>query len=391
MLLIDHVVVLLKRRLLNTGNAESNSADVKALVDKYPLLKGLVEEFEDDAKLLHAVKQYSDLHQDDHAVANDPILRKIFDRIQEEPGKDTLSKRRGYWIAGIAACAALLIGLVWLPLSRQTKPTDPLEVAATFLPNKNGVTLSMSGGTSIELHSEGKGLVMADQLRYTDGTPVVVEDLATDTALTLHVPRGSEYFVTLSDGTKIWMNAESELTYPRVFDGKKRVVQLLGEAYFEVSKDKQTPFVVETPTEKVEVLGTHFNVNAYPSEQNSSVALIEGKVQVSVDGQPGTVLYPGQQSIVRGNRQEIEEVNVEECVAWKNGEFMFNKESLVSAMREIGRWYDLEIEVDPALHDINLWGSLPRNENFGQVLKLIQLTNKNVKAVITGRRVRLIN
>src|SRR5690606_28508911 len=138
------------------------------------------------------------------------------------------------------------------------------------------------------------------------------------------------------------------------------------------------------------VLGTHFNVNSYPKERKSSVTLVEGKVVVSVVGQDSQIHHPGQQYVVQDKQLRVKIVNIAEYIAWKNGEFMFNEESLISAGRKIGRWYNLEIDVDPALKDLYLWGSVPRKENFGEVLKLIQLTNKHVKVEIEGRRIRFM-
>ena len=388
---IDHIVLLLKAYLSKSGKEKAYQAEIEALLQKYPSLEELLQELEDDDRFVDALREYEKFQVDQ---TNDPLLESILMRIRSEEEVQPKNKMRKlrYWFAGAAACAALVLGFWWLQPSQQHQQShNTLTRAESILPQKNGVTLSLSDGRSLELRAEEGGIINGDQLQYADGSPLLADEiLAHDAMMTLSVPRGSDYYVVLADGTKVWMNAESELRYPQTFSGTQRVVHLVGEAYFEVAKNKEKPFIVETPHERVEVLGTHFNVSSYPTDTKSAVTLVEGRVQVSVEGQVSRVLHPGQQSIVAGQDIEVQDVNIDEYIAWKNGEFMFNEESLSSAMRKIGRWYDLDISVDPALNDMHLWGSVPRTDNFGKVLKLIQLTNKEVKVEIEGRRVRFM-
>lgn len=391
---IDQIVLQLKRFLTKTGHQESEKADVEALVKKHPSLKALLEQLKDEDKFMQIVREYDELRLDDQTMAQDPVLERILSQIRQTPDTPKFTTKRywlGYWMAGAAACVALVLGVLWLKPWEEFQPVDTMEIAARILPNENGATLSMSDGRIIQLRSEEGGIISGDQLQYSDGSPLLEDGTeVSDAVMTLSVPRGNDFYVVLDDGTKVWLNAESELRYPQTFTGTKRVVQLVGEAYFEVAKDKNKPFIVETPAERIEVLGTHFNVNSYPKESKSMVTLVEGKVEVSIGRQRGQVLIPGQQAVVQRQQLRVREVNIDEYIAWKNKEFMFNDESLVHAVSRIGRWYDLKIEVDPSLKDIYLWGSVPRSENFGQVLKLIQLTNKDVKVKIEGRRVRFM-
>lgn len=390
---IDQIVLQLKR-FLKASHRESARADVEALVKKHPSLNALLEELKDEDQFMQMVREYDELRLDDHPLAKDPVLERILSQIRQTSDTPTFTTKRyglGYCLAGVAACAAFVLGVLWLRPSEEFQPVDTMEIAARIVPNENGAILSMSDGRIIRLRSEEGGIISGDKLQYSDGSPLLEDGTqVSDAVMTLSVPRGSDFYVVLDDGTKVWLNAESELRYPQTFTGTKRVVQLVGEAYFEVAKDKNKPFIVETPTERIEVLGTHFNVNSYPKEPKSMVTLVEGKVEVSIGRQLGQVLIPGQQAVVQRQQLRVREVNVDEYIAWKNKEFMFNDESLAHAVSRIGRWYDLEIEVDPSLQDIYLWGSVPRKESFGQVLKLIQLTNKNVKVKIEGRRVRFM-
>ncbi len=389
---IDQIVFQLKRYFINGASANSSETDIKSIVEKYPSLRELFEEMEDNDRFLESIKLYNSISQDCDDKADDPLWINILDRIQKTKiTRIEQKKRMNYWLIGAAACAVLILGVVWLRSWPQVSPADTMSVAANILPQENGVTLSTSSGRTIQLSSTKGGIINGDQLRYRDGSLLFEEQIeASDHIMTLTVPRGSVFDVVLADGTKVWMNADSELRYPQTFTGNQRVVQLVGEAYFEVEKNKEKPFIVETSTEHVEVLGTHFNISAYPTERKSMVTLIEGKVQVSVHGHPGQELHPGQQSVIQDKYLRIQDVDTDEYIAWKNGEFMFNEESLISAVRKIERWYNLEIDVDPELMDLYLWGSVPRKENFGEVLKLIQLTNKKVKVKIDGRRVRFM-
>jgi len=390
---IDQIVLQWKRYFINPTLDKETETDINTFIEKYPSLKELFLEIEYNERLVEAIKLYNSLSYDASEQANDPVLAKILDRIQDTSQSPRVHKlkRLNYWLVGVAACAMLVTGIVWLQPWRSVEQPDIMEVAANMLPRRDGVTLSMSDGRNVQLTSEESGIIAGEQLRYRDGTLLFGDRAhASDALVTLWVPRGNDFYVVLADGTKVWMNAESELPYPQIFTGGKREVWLKGEAYFEVAADASKPFIVETAGQSIEVLGTHFNVNAYPTEKKSAVTLVEGKVKVVVPGQIAQTLQPGQQSVLKRDYLAVRDVNVEEYIARKNDEFMFNEESLTEAVHRIGRWYDLDIDIDPTLKDIQLWGSLPRRENFGQVLRLIQLTNKHVKVEIEGRRVRFM-
>lgn len=390
---IDQIILQWKRYFINPTLDEDTETGIDTLIEKYPSLKELFLEIEDDERLVETIKLYNSLSHGASEQTNDPVLAKILDRIQDTSRSSPVRKlkRFNYWFAVVAACAMLVMGIVWLQPWRPIEQPDIMEVAANMLPRRDGITLSMSDGRNVQISSEESGIITGEQLRYKDGTLLFDDGAqASDALVTLLVPRGNDFYIVLADGTKVWMNAESELRYPQIFTGSKREVWLKGEAYFEVAADASKPFIVETAGQRIEVLGTQFNVNAYPTEEKSAVTLVEGKVKVAVTGQVSQTLRPGQQSVLKSEHLAVRDVNVDDYIAWKNDEFMFNEESLTEAVHRIGRWYDLDIDVDPALKDIQLWGSLPRRENFGQVLRLIQLTNKHVKVEIEGRRVRFM-
>src|SRR5690606_94907 len=206
----------------------------------------------------------------------------------------------------------------------------------------------------------------------------------------LETPRGGQYKLLLPDGTSVWLNSSTTIRFPVEFAGMERRIELSGEAYFEVTPNKAKPFIVVTPEEEVEVLGTHFNVSAYPDEL-SRTTLVEGKVKVSLQeakgrGASSVILLPGQQGIVTNNGINLQSVTIEDAVAWKNGNFMFNDEEISSVMRKIARWYDVEIVYADPVHQIKIWGSLSRFKDISEVLQVIELT-KLVKFKVEGRRV----
>lgn len=268
-----------------------------------------------------------------------------------------------------------------------------------ILPGKDQATLVLGNGMVFNLDSLSNGEILEEagvRIAKTDDGELVYSILdpsANNNAVvmnTVSTPRGGQYRISLPDGSQVWLNAASSLTFPSVFIGESRTVELNGEAYFEVAENARLPFKVITETEEVEVLGTHFNVNSYKEEGVSSVALLEGKVKVSVPSRDSRILTPGQQTLVSTGSIKVYPVDLSESIAWKNGEFMFNNESLKSVMQKIARWYDIEVIVAPELEHISIWGSVSRYEHLGKVLKIIELTDENIKFKVDGRRVSVM-
>lgn len=192
----------------------------------------------------------------------------------------------------------------------------------------------------------------------------------------LTVPNGSRPLqLTLTDGTEIWLNAGSSITYPVAFTTGERKVQLSGEAYFEVAKDATRKFIVSANGVETEVLGTHFNINAYADEDQQKITLLEGAVRVSNSGQL-IALKPGQQARVAGNQkpETINNIDPEETMAWKDGYFDFRGTDIKSVMRQLSHWYNVEIEYNGKTTDYHFSGIINRNNNISQVLKMLQST-----------------
>jgi ferric-dicitrate binding protein FerR (iron transport regulator) len=199
---------------------------------------------------------------------------------------------------------------------------------------------------------------------------------------TLNVPKGSKPMeVQLADGSQVWLNAASSITFPTRFSGDDRRVSITGEAYFEVSKDAGKKFLVSTNATTTEVLGTHFNINAYGNEPSVKITLLEGSVRVN-----GSIIQPGQQALsAKGSVTVVDDINIEQVMAWKNGMFEFNETDIQTIMRQIERWYDVEVVFDGTITQ-HFNGTIPRQVNASKVLGMLEKTG-GVRFSIEGKKV----
>lgn len=203
----------------------------------------------------------------------------------------------------------------------------------------------------------------------------------------ISTPNGGQYQIVLPDGSKVWLNASTTLKYPTRFASHERLVELSGEAYFEVNK-QNIPFYVKTKGQRIEVLGTHFNVNAYNDEHEVKTTLVEGSVKVITDlergvkEQPsGWVLKPGEQSVLYNKELVVSKVDVYQEIAWKNGFFSFQGAGIEEVMREFSRWYDVEVQFEGNMPDTKLWGDIHRNAKASQALKILEYFDMKFKIV----------
>jgi len=292
--------------------------------------------------------------------------------------------------ATAAAAIAISIGIWFYSLrpvivSPSAKITNPIDIA----PGGNKATLTLSNGKTIQLSNAKTGLVIGKDLRYNDNTAILSATQANGNEMaSITTPRGGTYQIQLPDGTKVWLNAASSLKFPATFAHlTERKVELKGEAYFEVAKDKKHPFIVKNTGQDVKVLGTHFNINAYGDEDSIKTTLLEGSIYVvNLLEKTGKALIPGQQSIISGNTISIKnKVDLEDAVAWKNGYFNFN-ESLESMMNKVSRWYDVDViyEVKPASDPFI--AKISREKSLSALLNIMEKTG-DVHFKIIGRRV----
>jgi ferric-dicitrate binding protein FerR (iron transport regulator) len=311
-----------------------------------------------------------------------------------------------------AAVAAITLG-VWLYSNKYQDASIKTGSTASvndIAPGKNGATITLANGKVIELSDAKSGVIVGEGLKYDDGAAVQGgdPDIRQDDVMqmTASTARGQTYQFTLSDGTKVWLNADSKLEFPSNFvNGKTRNVKLSGEGYFEVAKDKAHPFLVESEGQIVEVLGTHFNINSYADEASAKTTLLEGSVRVlssganakdldasyplnDKGGERSIILKPNQQSVLTSTgRIKVENIDPESVIAWKNGEFMFNDEQLNSIMRKLAKWYNVEvIYKDNQIGEKIFGGTISRFGNVSDVLRMLELTGE-VHFKVEGRRI----
>jgi len=314
-------------------------------------------------------------------------------------------KRRLWPRIAVAAAAVVAITLgVWLyeiASSRSVSRSDEI-VQNDIAPGRNTATLTLANGKTVTLSDAKTGVMInASKFTYSDGTVLDPSSRGTEGSLdhttsrdvssrrhdgkgnniAVATPRGGTYQVVLPDGTEVWLNADSKISFPTQFAETKRRVSLEGEAYFQVAKDKKHPFIVESKGQQVEVLGTHFNISSYADEGSVKTTLLEGSVNVN-----GTILRPNQQAILKGSALQIKTVDPSVAIAWKNGEFVFNEEPLQDIMRMVARWYDVEVVYENIDKNKPFGGSVSRFENISKVLEKLELTG-SVHFKIEGRRV----
>jgi hypothetical protein len=309
----------------------------------------------------------------------------------------------------MTAAAALIpiIGIAWYLLYPRpdAKPAAPPSsskpVATDIRPGGNKAVLTLANGQTIVLDSAAQGIIgrqgsvniekRADgQVAYSAKEQVLdAHDASTFNLVT--TPAGGQYQVTLSDGTRVWLNASSSIRFPVAFTGKDRYVEITGEAYFEVAKDPSATFRVRAAGSEMRVLGTSFNVNAYKDEPAIRTTLLEGKVAVTgypaSDDKPQQVLEPGQQSVIgrTGDIRIVDHADIEEVMAWRYGRFQFKSSDLQSVMRQIARWYDAEIVYTDQV-SLHFTGQITRNVNVSKVLEQLMLTGE-LRTRVEGKKI----
>ena len=329
------------------------------------------------------------------------ILQNILQKDKTVVSSFTLTKTIfSNWVRVAAAViiVSLTVAIYWL---WNKKDIPPVAVAAKKelpnLPDGNKAMLTLSNGHTVILDSVPNGTLACDGstnidkrnglLIYNDeallkpGEPVSYNTLST--------PRGVQYQVILPDGSKVWLNAASSLRFPTAFNGSRREVQLSGEAYFEVAKNKAKPFQVHAGIMQVNVLGTHFDVKAYNEEKAIKTTLLEGSVKVIKDNSI-SLLKPGQQAVL--NKKEatvkVKNVDMNEVTAWKNGLFLFEDADITEIMQQIVRWYDVEIVYAGKIPEQRFEGKISRTAALSEVLQILQLSN--VKFKVDGKKIMVL-
>jgi len=335
------------------------------------------------------------------AESEDKHRQLILNRINEQIKPVQYVKVKTIW-PRIAAAASILLSLSlggYFILNK--KPTQQIvkNQKQEIIPGTNRATLTLANGQKIiltrglngKLAQQGSTLVQVNSSKsITYSASVANSSLVTQMQYnTLSTVRGeqSPYPLVLADGTKVWLNAESSITFPTSFSGNERVVKITGEAYFEVVHDASHPFKVKVGGQTIEDLGTQFNINAYLDEPTMKTTLINGKVKISAGSQVA-VLKPGFQAVVSplGSSIIVQAADLDEVIAWKNGNFEFEGTPLKDIMRQISRWYDVDISYEGTIEDAEFGGSISRTKNINEILSVLE-TTKGVHFKLEGRRI----
>jgi transmembrane sensor len=301
----------------------------------------------------------------------------------------------------IAAAAAVIIvfSIAWLNLFNNKSSVDvgAYNSAQDILPLKSGATLTLASGKQIKLSGTSTGEVAREAgviiTKAADGKLIYQfrdKSNQSNQTNTISTPKGQTYQVNLPDGSTVLLNAASSLTFSvKLLQQGKRMVKLVGEGYFEVAKDKAHPFIVQGRGQQVEVLGTHFNMNTYADEPLATTTLLEGSVQVT-NGKERKKIKPGEQAVSNGATIQILPANVEQIMSWTKGDFQLNHVNFKTAMRDIARWYDVEVVYDASVpDDIESGGWIARDRPLSDVLKSIESSGL-VKFKVKDRKVYIM-
>lgn len=321
-----------------------------------------------------------------------------------QPTKNRKSIPFYKYIAAAVVFIAFISGFLYFSKDRVITQNTLLvkKQKIDVLPGVDKAILTLSDGSKIVLDDaknekivEKAGLVIS---KTTDGQLLykvssTLPKSATIAYNTIATSKGNQYQVLLPDGTKVWLNAASSLKYPEVFTGNERKVILSGEAYFEVAKNKDMPFRVQSRNQDVQVLGTHFNINSYSDDQSIKTTLLEGAIKVS-NANFSKILKPGEQSSVEnnglGNINVIKNIDVDSEIAWKKGLFSFNNVALKTILIQLERWYDIKIDYQ-SIPDKRYNGMVPRKSNLSEVLNMLELTGNISFKIEEGRRLKVIS
>ncbi|MBO9633564.1 MAG: FecR domain-containing protein [Chitinophagaceae bacterium] len=347
-------------------------------------------------------EQFSALDQGnpDHEAPSLSFREALERRLDEADRLRRIPYFKRYAAASVVVLLAGASVFYFLNRKDNTTETKPAMAAKINLPpGGNKAILTLSDGKTITLDD-----IQSGQLALENGVTVkkdadgklnyTVTGKAGHTGETVYntltTPRGGQYQVNLPDGSKVWLNAASSLSFPVNFTGKQRKVSITGEAYFEITKNRNQPFIVQTDRQEVEVLGTAFNVNSY-DEASIRTSLVDGSVRVSsrASGQQ-TILQPGKQSVLDGQQLLTNNFDMENVTAWKKGLFSYTNASLKTVMADFERWYDVEVVIEGNIPDFDFTGQIPRSFTSARFLEIMSVYQLKFRLDKDGNKQKLI-
>jgi len=355
--------------------SEAEHDELMAWVDGHPANQQLWDQLKDETTLDTDISEWMAIPK--RRLADDTRLKEAVSK-HEQMHKIRRLRR---WIS-YAAAVTVIIGIGIFLFDGSTHKEEQLQVATEILPGGNRATLTFADGRTLDLNEGQEGIVIGDDITYVDGSAVVdnSDEALTEAGLQLSTPKGGTYQITLSDGTNVWLNSSSTLKYPARFSGTERVVEVSGEAYFVVAKDEKRPFIVKNSGQYIQVLGTAFNVSDYEDESEMKTTLVEGAVQIlNIQSDRLTRLIPGDQSTVSGGSTRIQRVDVLRFTAWKDGYFYFEHTTFEEVMRQLARWYDVEVVYKNDIPQETFTGEMGRDLTLNAVLKLLSVSAVQVQ------------
>lgn len=379
-----YIEQLFKKYIEGSASIEETKALLTFFKDprKSDYLDALIDqEFEEEApgigeevvsSIARSVKSVVDLHIERH-TSERPVL---FGYIRSYK----------YWWG---AAAILFVGLFGLYIANWQSPKVISDDASNVVENRNGAVLRLESGQIIELDADREGIAVGrDGFTYADGENLV--QLSEVQQAVLSTPRKTQFSTLLPDGTKVWLNAESSLSYPTRFEDNERIVELEGEGYFEVAHDALHPFIVLTKGQKLKVLGTSFNLKAYTNESTVITTLVTGGVKLYSNTTPAVqVLRPGQQSVFAADRFQVTNVDVRTSYAWRMGELRFRATPLEEVLHEMERWYDVDIDYSTIPDGVKIHASIRRDKKLSAVIDALEKIT-NLKFEMQGRRLKIM-
>jgi len=397
-----HYIAYLIAQSLRQALSSEEQVVLNAWLDERPENRAFFDTLEDTENLRQKLQVF---HEVDRKRLWEITQAKMADRGMV---KDRPSRKLRFWLP--YAAAVILIALIGTWIYSSVGDGQPMESDRVSLlshadvpPGGSRATLTLADGRTIDLSEAQTGIIVGDEITYLDGNSVLddqVNEEISEHSLTLTTPKGGTYQVTLPDGTKVWLNAASTLKYPSRFAGKERVVELDGEAYFDVTQMRKTansqirksansqriPFKVVSNGQTVEVLGTQFNIEAYGGESEIKTTLVKGAVRIVPEAasQPAVTLSPGQQSRLAGENIVVNDVDIEPYVAWKLNMFHFKHTPFAEMMHQIERWYDVDVVYNSRIPQETFSGRMKRNVSLLGVLKLLKASE--IKFRIEGRQ-----
>ena len=346
------------------------------------------------AKWYNSVSNQEGEFPEDEESVREEMLARLMNEIDIPKTRSFNYKR---WAVAASLLIMLTAGLIVFNSKYKETKKQGVALSQNIQPGSNKAVLTLANGTKVRLADISNGKIMQQGasrvIKTADGK--LIYDTGSDVPAnaklqynTIETPKGGQYQVLLPDGTRVWLNAATSLKYPVSFAlSKERVVELNGEAYFEVAHDKAHPFRVVSNKQNVEVLGTHFNVNAYPDEPNTKTTLLEGSVKVTSENDK-VILKPNQESDLITNFK-VSDVDAQEAISWKNGDFRFDEEPLEIVMRQIARWYDVKVVFeDESVKKETLVAVTKRFDSIAKLLKIIEQTT-DARFIIEGSTIRV--